>query len=461
MRSRVTGVQRGWTALAVIGLLAGQLLAQVDLAATPTPPPSTTPKLSAAELEELARPIALHPDPLIAIILPAAVYPLEIVQAARFIRDTNNIPRIETQPWDDKVKQVAKFPEVLAKLDADLDWTVGLGLAFVEQPMELMDAIQDLRAQAQKAGTLKSSPQQVVVVTNVMVERIYENQVVYVTNTVVQVQPASTNVIYVPTYNPSVVYVDDDDDDEAAALLSFGVGMAFGAAMWGNCDWHYGGCWWGYYPPPPPPRPPPYRPPPGARPPPPGGRPPGMAPPGTKPPGSPVNRPPGAGNPPGNRPPAGGPTTMPAPGAGQRWQPDPGRVTSAGMPSAATRESRGWGSGTGGASRPSPQPGGSLGTPRPSPGFSVPPGSTRASGPSAQPAPRPAPSYPGMGSGGGTGARPTPSYDRSSRGSSSAFGGVNSGGASRSYSNRGSYSRGAGGGAGGMRGGGGGRGGRR
>lgn len=73
-------------------------------AATPVPPPSAPAKLSAAELEKLAMPIALHPDPLVSIILPAAAYPLEIVQAARFVKDTNNVAKVDQQPWDENVK---------------------------------------------------------------------------------------------------------------------------------------------------------------------------------------------------------------------------------------------------------------------------------------------------------------------------------------------------------------------
>src|SRR6478672_5350156 len=137
--------------------------------ASAVPPPAAPAKLSNAELKKLAEPIALHPDPLIAIILPASVYPLEIVQAARFVKDTNNIPKVDDQPWDDNVKDLAKFPEMIAKMDADLPWTMQLGQAFLDQPKELMDTIQELRGKAQKAGTLQSSSQQIVTVTNIVV----------------------------------------------------------------------------------------------------------------------------------------------------------------------------------------------------------------------------------------------------------------------------------------------------
>src|SRR4051812_21458990 len=84
-------------------------------ASAPTPPPSAPAKKSAAELEKLAMPIALHPDPLIAVLLPASVYPVEVVIAARFVKDTNNLAKLDSQPWDDSVKALAKFPELLTK----------------------------------------------------------------------------------------------------------------------------------------------------------------------------------------------------------------------------------------------------------------------------------------------------------------------------------------------------------
>jgi len=121
-------------------------------AATPAPPPAAPSKRSAAELEKLAEPIALHPDPLVSILLPAAAYPLELVQAARFVKDTNNIPKVDEQPWDENVKAVAKFPQLIAQMDADLAWTINIGQAFVDQPKELMDAIQSLRRYREEIG---------------------------------------------------------------------------------------------------------------------------------------------------------------------------------------------------------------------------------------------------------------------------------------------------------------------
>src|SRR5215467_8745849 len=213
-------------------------------AATPSPPPSAPAKLGASELEKLAMPIALHPDPLISIILPASVFPVEIVLAARFVKDTNNISKLDQQPWDDNVKAVAKFPEMIAKMDADLSWTVQLGQAFVDQPKEVMDAIQELRSMARKAGNLKTTPQQIVNVTNIVVQQTNITEVVNVTKEVIEVVPASPSVVYVPSYPPAVYYPWYPYYAYAAPVVSFGVGfawgMAWGAVLANGCNWGHG-----------------------------------------------------------------------------------------------------------------------------------------------------------------------------------------------------------------------------
>lgn len=436
----------------------------VDLSA---PPPSAPAQRSAADLEKLVESIALYPDSLIAVILPAAAYPVEVVQAARFVSNTNNLAMVDDQSWDENVKAVARFPSLIQKMSDELAWTVELGQAFVDQPLELMDAIQSLRAKAQSVGSLQTTPQQVVIVTNAVVERTYETQIVYVTNTVVQIMPANPQVIYVPVYSPTIVYYPPPTYvyNPMAPLVVFGAGIAVGAIIANNhCNWYYGGVYrgpggvvvWGgsrygrypYYPPPPRYRPPPYYPPPGYRPPPPGYRPPGYPPSGTYPPGG---RPPVA-----------------VPYASQQWQPDQSRMRQSGSSGAAasiaTMEARGWGSATtrpstqqGSAARPAPSTGsigaqpstGSVGN-RPSTGAV---GNRPATGTAPsfnQPATRPAPSVGNAGA--GTGApRPAPaaSQTRPASGrpssSGSAFGDLSSGGNARVSSNRGASSRGSGG----------------
>jgi hypothetical protein len=378
---------------------------------TPAPPPSAPAQSSASKLEKLAMPIALHPDPLIAVILPASVYPLEIVQAARFVQNTNNISKVDEQPWDENVKAVAKFPDMIAKMDADLAWTVELGKAFLDQPKELMDTIQALRAKAHKAGTLQTSSQQIVTVTNVVVVQSNVTQVVTVTNEIVQVQPSNPQVVYVPSYPPTVYYPPPTYVyNPVAPLVTFGVGMAWGAALANNCNWGYGEVDVDI----------------------------------DK--NVNINRPDRP-----DRPASSGNRTSTTGTKGQKWQPDQSRLRSSGAaPSVQSREARGWGGGssqagarpsTGGGGRPST----GAGSPRPS---TQPAGGMGGTRPSAGQQPtmnRSGPSSAG-------GARPSPSVNRSQ--SSSAFSGVNSGGGARNYSSRGAASRGGGGRGGGGRGGG-------
>jgi uncharacterized membrane protein YgcG len=212
------------------------------------PPPSAPAQRSAADLEKLAAPIALYPDPLIATILPAAAYPLEIVQAARFVADTNNLAKLDAQPWDENVKAVAAVPAAIQKLNDDLPWTISLGEAFIAQPKELMDTIQNLRAKAQSLGTLKTTPQQVVIVTNYVVVQTNITQVVMVTNQVVQIQSANPQVIYVPAYDPWYVYYPPPVYYVGPPpVVTFAVGVTVGLIIANNCDWHGGGIYVGHH----------------------------------------------------------------------------------------------------------------------------------------------------------------------------------------------------------------------
>ncbi len=228
-------------------------------AAAAAPPPSAPAPLSQADLDQLVAPIALYPDQLLAALLPAAASPLEIVQAARFVKDTNNLSKLDTQPWDNNVKAIARFPDVINQLNDNIGWTSALGDAFVHQSKELMDAVQRMRVKAQQAGDLKTTPQQNVIVTNAVVTNTVNQQVVYVTNQVVQIEPAQPDVVYVPQYNPTVVYggaavypgytyAPTPGAVAAASVVSFGAGLAVGAIINNNhCDWGYGSCWNGGY----------------------------------------------------------------------------------------------------------------------------------------------------------------------------------------------------------------------
>jgi hypothetical protein len=215
------------------------------------PPPAASPQRTPAEIETLVAPIALFPDPLIATILPASVYPLEIVTAARFVRDTNNLDKVDDQPWDDNVKEIAKIPAAIELLNTNLSWTVDLGQAFLEQQEDVMDSIQSLRAKAQNLGTLQTTPQQVVIVTNIIVEKTVEQQIVHVTNTIVQIVPSNPQIIYVPTYPPYWVYYPRPPYYIGPPpLVTFAVGVSVGFIWANNCNWHHRGIYvgrGGYY----------------------------------------------------------------------------------------------------------------------------------------------------------------------------------------------------------------------
>jgi Protein of unknown function (DUF3300) len=200
------------------------------------------------ELEQLVAPIALYPDALLAQILMASTYPLEVVSAARWVQANTQLQdqaledALQTQTWDPSVKSLTAFPQVLTMMNDKLDWTQKLGDAFLAQQKDVMDAVQRLRTKAQAQGHLQTTPEQ-----KVIVEQPAGSQ-----TTVVKIEPANPQVVYVPTYNPTVVYgawpypayppyyYYPPGYVAATSIFSFGVGMAVGAALWGGYDWHHG-----------------------------------------------------------------------------------------------------------------------------------------------------------------------------------------------------------------------------
>jgi hypothetical protein len=201
--------------------------------------------LSSEQLEQLVAPIALYPDSLVAQILMASTYPIEVVEAARWAKQNPKVTgkaledAMQKQTWDASVKSLTAFPQVLAMMDEKLDWTTDLGNAFLAQQADVMNAIQALRARAQKEGNLKSNEQQTVTV---------EQQASGSQPQTIIIQPANPQVVYVPAYTPAVYgawpypayppypYY-PPGYALGASLISFGVGMAVGSALWGGCNW--------------------------------------------------------------------------------------------------------------------------------------------------------------------------------------------------------------------------------
>ena len=245
-------------------LLVLALAGPLPATAQPSQPPPASPGGSDAaftpeQLEQVVAPIALYPDPLLAQVLMASTYPLEIVQAARFVKANPNLKgdqlneKLKEQTWDDSVKSLVSFPQVLDLMNEKLDWTQKLGDAFLADEKALLDAVQRLRARAQTQGNLKSSAEQNVIVEPAAAPPPTTAQQTVVVQqqpaTVIKIEPSNPEVVYVPSYNPTVVYGAwpypayppyypyPPGYVFGTAALSFGIGMAVGAAVWGNCNW--------------------------------------------------------------------------------------------------------------------------------------------------------------------------------------------------------------------------------
>ena len=216
------------------------------------------PPFKPEELEQIVAPIALYPDSLVAQTLMASTYPLEVIQAARLMKSKPDLKdqalndELKKYDWDDSVKSLCSFPQILSLLNEKIDWMQKLGDAFLGQRKAAMDAIQRLRAKAQAQGNLKSNEQQKVIVENAPAAPPPPGQPAPAEQpaqqTIIKIEPANPQVVYVPSYNPTVVcgawppayppyYPYPPGYAWGAAALSFGVGMAVGAAVWGGCNW--------------------------------------------------------------------------------------------------------------------------------------------------------------------------------------------------------------------------------
>ncbi|MCE0484504.1 MAG: DUF3300 domain-containing protein [Methylacidiphilales bacterium] len=178
-------------------------------------------KLSDEQLDTLLAPIALYPDPLLAQILPASTVPSDVVIASRYVAAKKDPDKIDTQPWEESVKALARYPEVLQMMDEKLDWTTELGQAFIAQPDDVYNSVQRLRAKAQVVGNLKDTPQQVIVVEK----------------EVIKIMPADPQIIYVPQYSPQVVYV-QQPATVVAPVITFGAGLALGIWIHNELNWY-------------------------------------------------------------------------------------------------------------------------------------------------------------------------------------------------------------------------------
>ena len=211
--------------------------------------------MGAEQLDSLVSPIALYPDPLLAQILAASTYPMEIVTADRWVQQNRNLAGKDLaeaagkQDWDPSIQALVVFPTVLQMMDQNVEWTTALGNEFLAQPPAVMAAVQRMRFKAQEAGKLQSTSQQQVQTTAV------DGQ------PTILIQPADPQVIYVPSYDPAAVYGEAPGYYPypaiaypsagavfAAGAISFAAGVAVGSIFNGCCGggWGWGwGCHWG------------------------------------------------------------------------------------------------------------------------------------------------------------------------------------------------------------------------
>jgi hypothetical protein len=195
-------------------------------APTVQPNPTEAAQFSTEQLDALLAPIALYPDALLAQILMASTYPLQVVEASRWYNELGHdnlqgdalAQALEPLPWDPSVKSLVPFPQVVAMLNTDLDWMQQLGFAFATQQADVMNSIQRLRQQAQASGALKSTAQQNVVEDN----------------GTIGIEPANPQVVYVPVYNPTIVYGAWPYPDYQPVYIPPPFGYAPDSAYWGG-----------------------------------------------------------------------------------------------------------------------------------------------------------------------------------------------------------------------------------
>ena len=210
-------------------------------------PQDTAANLPPDQLDSLVAPIALYPDPLLSQVLVASTYPLEIVQLQQWLEKNKGLKdkaladAVKKQDWDASIQALAALPDVAKNLSDNIKWTTDLGNAFLAQQSDVMDAVQRMRKKAQENGNLKPTEQQKV-----------ETKVVE-SKQVIVIEQASPEVVYVPSYNPTVVYgapaypyppitYPPPGYYAAGMAISFGIGVAMGAAWGGGWGWNAG---WG------------------------------------------------------------------------------------------------------------------------------------------------------------------------------------------------------------------------
>src|SRR4026208_596894 len=241
----------GVTAILFIGLwqstcsiAQAQQAQSQEMTTTTTSDTEQAPKIANDQLDSLVAPIALYPDPLLAQTLAASTYPTEIIQLQQWMDRNKNLQgkaladAVAKQPWDPSIQSLVEFPDVVQRMAGNIQWATDLGNAFLAQQSDVMDAVQRMRAKAQGTGNLKTSAQSVV-----------KTETVPSGKQVIEIQQANPDVVYVPSYDPTVVYGAAPPAYPyypytypgyvPGTALAWGAGIALGAAAWGA----WGGNW--------------------------------------------------------------------------------------------------------------------------------------------------------------------------------------------------------------------------
>lgn len=238
-------------------------------APAPVPAPEVKTTYTPAQINQWVAPIALYPDALLSQVLMASTYPANVVQAVQWSKDHPSlqgdaaIQGVSDQPWDASVKSLVAFPPLMTMMGQDPVWVENLGNAFLAQPQDVMNAVQQLRALAQQTGSLKSTPQQTVTSvpktavapasTSAPATQSTVQKSAPASSTVIKIEPADPQVVYVPSYNPSTVYgtwptpayppvyIPPSPGEEFTNSLVKGFGYSLGVAttyaLFSNIDW--------------------------------------------------------------------------------------------------------------------------------------------------------------------------------------------------------------------------------
>ncbi|MCI0447922.1 DUF3300 domain-containing protein [bacterium] len=249
MKLKSVAIQNLVTILCIALVLpSGGVYSQTEQQTTATPSTETAAKIPADQLDALVAPVALYPDPLLAQVLAASTYPLEIIQLYQWmqrhpdLKDQALADAVMKEDWDPSIQAMAGLPDVVKRLAEDIQWTTDLGNAFLAQQSDVMDAVQRMRKKADEKGNLKSG-EQVKIETKVVESK-----------EIIVIEQSNPQVVYVPSYNPTVVYgapiypyppiyYPPAGYYAAGMAVSFGVGVAMGA-FWGGGGWGWG-CGWG------------------------------------------------------------------------------------------------------------------------------------------------------------------------------------------------------------------------